>query len=82
MAVLIADGGSGVQAHTAALFELTDTYRVPTVLFVNKTDLPSYDQDRLWKQMTSRLSDRLVEIAAGVPDAEQLAVLDDDFCER
>lgn len=82
MAVLIVDGGSGVQAHTAALFKLAQTYRVPTVVFINKTDLPSYDQDKLWKQMTSRLSENFVEISAGVPDAEQLAVLDDDFCER
>ena len=82
MAVLIVDGGSGVQAHTAALFELTETYRVPTVLFINKTDLASYDADKLEKQITSRLSGNLVEIAHGAPDAEQLAVLDDDFCER
>lgn len=82
MAVLIVDGGSGVQAHTAALFELAETYRVPTVLFVNKTDLPSYDAEKLEKQMAARLSDSLVEISQGTPDAEQLAVLDDGFCER
>ena len=82
MAVLIVDGGSGVQAHTAALFELTETYGVPTVLFINKTDLASYDADKLEKQIASRLSGNLVEIAHGAPDAEQLAVLDDDFCER
>ena len=82
MAVLIVDGGSGVQAHTAALFNMAQIYRVPTAVFINKTDLPSYDQDRLWNQMTSRLSEHFVEISAGVPDEEQLAVLDDDFCER
>ena len=82
MAVLIVDGGSGVQAHTAALFELTETYGVPTVLFINKTDLASYDADKLEKQIASRLSGNLVEIAHGAPDAEQMAVLDDDFCER
>ena len=82
MAVLIVDGGSGVQAHTAALFELTETYGVPTVLFINKTDLASYDAGKLEKQIASRLSGNLVEIAHGAPDAEQLAVLDDDFCER
>ncbi|MBP3647912.1 MAG: TetM/TetW/TetO/TetS family tetracycline resistance ribosomal protection protein [Clostridia bacterium] len=82
MAVLIVDGGSGVQAHTAALFELAQTYHVPTVLFVNKTDLPSYDADRLEKQLASRLNANFVEILQGAPDAEQLAVLDDAFCER
>ena len=82
LAVLIVDGGSGVQAHTAALFELGQAYHVPTVLFINKTDLPSYDEARLQAQIAARLSDRLVPVEDGVPDAEALAVLDDDFCER
>lgn len=82
LAVLIVDGGSGVQAHTAALFQLAETYRVPLVFFINKTDLPSFDGEKLSRQMAARLSEQVVEIVNGAPDAEQLAVLDDDFCER
>ena len=82
MAVVLVDGGSGVQAHTTALFNLTDTYSVPAMFFVNKTDLASYDRDKLHTQMEQRLTDKLVDVVDGVPDAEQLAVLDDDFCER
>ena len=82
MAVVLVDGGSGVQAHTTALFNLTDTYSVPAMFFVNKTDLASYDREKLHTQMEQRLTGKLVDVADGVPDAEQLAVLDDDFCER
>jgi len=82
MAVVLVDGGSGVQAHTTELFELTETYGVPAMFFVNKIDLASYDHDKLREQMEQRLSTKLVEISNGIPDAEQLAVLDDDFCER
>lgn len=82
MAVVLVDGGSGVQAHTTALFGLTETYGVPALFFVNKTDLASYDRDRLHQQMEQRLTPGLVDVTDGVPDAEQLAVLDDDFCER
>ena len=82
MAVVLVDGGSGVQAHTTALFNLTETYGVPALFFVNKIDLASYDRDKLRGQMEQRLTDRLVDVVDGVPDAEQLAVLDDDFCER
>ncbi len=82
MAVVIVDGGAGVQGHTAALFELAKRYHVPTVFFINKTDLVSYDPSALEKQMSARLTESMVSIAHGAPDAEQLAVLDDDFCER
>ncbi|MBQ7868185.1 MAG: TetM/TetW/TetO/TetS family tetracycline resistance ribosomal protection protein [Clostridia bacterium] len=82
MAVLIIDGGSGVQAHTVALFELAQRYHVPTVFFINKTDLASYNAEKLRQQIAARLSDTMVDITDGNPDAEQLAVLDDDFCER
>ena len=82
MAVVLVDGGSGVQAHTTALFGLTETYKVPAMFFVNKTDLASYDREKLRGQMEQRLTDKLVDVVNGVPDAEQLAVLDDDFCER
>ena len=82
MAVLMVDGGSGVQAHTAALFEMAQTYRVPTLFFINKTDLPSYNGEQLEKQIASRLSECVVHFVDGAPDPEQLAVLDDEFCER
>lgn len=82
MAVVLVDGGSGVQAHTTALFELTQTYGIPALFFVNKVDLVSYDGAKIRRQMESRLTEQLVWIENGVPEAEQLAVLDDDFCER
>ena len=82
MAVVLVDGGSGVQGHTTALFHLTDTYQVPTLFFVNKTDLTSYDAQRIRAQMVTRLTESTVDLVDGLPDAEQLAVLDDDFCER
>ncbi len=82
MAVVLVDGGSGVQAHTTALFHLTETYGVPALFFVNKIDLASYNGPKLRGQMAQRLTEQLVDVVDGVPDAEQLAVLDDDFCER
>jgi len=82
MAVVLIDGGAGVQAHTSVLFSLTETYRVPAILFINKVDLPSCDESRVEQQIEQRLSSAWVAIRDGVPDMEQLAVLDDGFCER
>lgn len=82
MAIVMVDGASGVQAHTTALYQLTQTYHLPVLFFVNKTDLTGYDAARIRAQMASRLTEHIVDVVDGVPDAEQLAVLDDDFCER
>lgn len=81
LAVLLVDGGSGVQAHTVSLFELARANHVPTLFFVNKTDLPAYDARVVRAQMAARLSPNLVDIRDGAVDAEQLALLDDAFCE-
>lgn len=82
MAVVMIDGSEGVQAHTAMLFDLTKSYDVPVVFFLNKADLPAYDAARVQKQLSARLTDAMVRIENGVPDVEALAVLDDAFCER
>ena len=82
LALVLVDGGSGVQAHTTALFKLTETYSIPALFFVNKTDLVSYNREKLRQQMEQRLTAQLVDVMDGTPDPEQLAVLDDDFCER
>lgn len=81
-AVVLIDGGGGVQAHTTALYELTKTYQVPVLFFVNKTDLVSYDAARVNAQIAARLTENTVAIVDGAPDMEALAVLDDAFCER
>lgn len=82
MAIVMVDGASGVQAHTTALYQLTQAYHLPVLFFVNKTDMTGYDATRIRAQMASRLTEYTVDVVDGVPDAEQLAVLDDDFCER
>lgn len=82
MAVVLVDGGSGVQAHTTALYELTQTYQVPALFFINKTDLASYDAEKIKMQIASRLTENTVDVIGGVPDMEALAVLDDNFCEK
>lgn len=81
LAVMIVDGGSGVKAHTVSLFELARANRIPMLFFVNKTDLPAYDAHAVREQMAARLSPNMVDIRSGIPDAEQLALLDDAFCE-
>ena len=82
MAVLVIDGSAPIPAHTSALFRLLSReYCVPTVLFVNKTDLAGYDAARVFPQVSKRLTPSFVHIQDGSPDFEQLALLDDGFLE-
>jgi len=50
-AVLVISGPSGIQAHTVTLWDLLQRYRVPTVIFVSKMDLPGADKDTLLSQL-------------------------------
>ncbi len=42
-AILIISGSSGVQAHTTTLFKLLKLYHIPTFIFINKTDIDSFN---------------------------------------
>ncbi len=82
MAVLVVDGSSELDAHTEALYRLLTTdYHLPVIIFLNKTDLISFHKERILGQICRRLTDRIVLIDNRQPDPEQLAVLDDAFCE-
>ncbi|MBE5801321.1 MAG: TetM/TetW/TetO/TetS family tetracycline resistance ribosomal protection protein [Clostridiales bacterium] len=82
MAVLVVDGSSELDAHTEALFHLlTKDYQLPLLFFINKTDLPAYDEARILSQISQRLTQRIICIRDGQPDPEQLAVLDDNYLE-
>ncbi len=81
MAVLVLDACADVPAHASALFALLRAHGVPTVLFLNKTDLPGYDERRALARVTARLTPRTVVVRDGVPDYEQLSLLHDGFME-
>ncbi len=82
MAVLVIDGSSELDAHTEALYRLlAEDYRLPVIIFLNKTDLVGFDQERIFSQIRRRLTERIVPVADSEPDPEQLAVLDDEFLE-
>ena len=88
-AVLVVSATDGLQSHTKVLWRLLQQHEIPTVIFVNKTDLPGCDRAALMAQL-SALSDGFVDFIPGAsatyPDAaardEQLAVLDTALMER
>ncbi len=49
--ILVLSGTDGIQAHTLTLWELLERYKIPTFVFVNKTDLPGVDREKIWKAL-------------------------------
>ncbi len=62
-AVLVINGSDGIEGHTQTVWRLLKRYGVPTLIFVNKMDLPGTDQKSLIHECQQRLDDRCVAFA-------------------
>jgi ribosomal protection tetracycline resistance protein len=74
-AVLVVSAVEGVQAQTLVLMRALQRLRIPTLLFVNKTDRMGADVRRVLEEIRRRLSPAAV--FASAPDVETLAELDE-----
>ena len=80
-AILIISSSSGVNSHTLFLKNLLARYEVPFIIFVNKTDLPSFDRERLFSDIRERLGEQCI-LSSSLFDsdtAEDIALLDDEI---
>ena len=75
-AVLVISGTDGVQGHTRTLWRLLERYGVPTFLFVNKTDMPGVDREKILEELRQRLDEGCVSVSA--PDFQEQAALCDE----
>jgi len=88
LAVLVINGAEGVQSHTETLWTLLAAYRVPTLLFINKTDRAACDVPGVLAQLKKRLSADIVDMGGwhggDLPTvaAEAVAERDEALLER
>lgn len=82
LCVLVADGTARVDAHTASLFSLAAERGLPTLLFLNKSDLPGFSLPDALSRLRERLAPQIVPIVDDAPDIDALSLLDDGFLER
>ena len=78
-AILMVSVSSGVNSHTLFLKKLLDRYHIPVIIFVNKTDLPSFDKEGLLSEIRERLGEQCIEASSLYDEgvAEDIALLDD-----
>ena len=72
-AVLVVSGTDGVQGHTETLWRLLRSYRIPTVLFVNKMDQPGTSRTALMEELKKKLGDGCVDLTS--PEGPEEAAL-------
>ena len=62
-AVLVISGSEGVQSHTETLWYLLDRYKVPTFVFVTKSDIAQRGADALTDELVSSFGGGVVDFA-------------------
>ena len=83
MALLVISCAEGVQSHTVTLFRLLKKKKIPTIIFLNKTDREGADVQRVIAQMHKLLSGDCVLMAQDADSLrEELAMRDDTLMEQ
>ncbi len=81
-AILVVSAPDGVQNHTRTLWNLLEFYRVPTFIFVNKTDISTKYKAELEAELSKALSPSCVAMYntyAKHELDERLALVSEDF---
>ena len=79
-AVLVVSATEPVQGHTRTLWGVLRRFDVPTVIFVNKMDLPGTDKGRIMRELEEGLSPACA--VAGEDIYEAAAMADEDAMEK
>jgi len=83
MALLVVSCAEGVQSHTVTLFRLLKKKKIPTIIFLNKTDREGADVCRVTAQLQRLLSSDCVLMEQEVEALrEELAMRDDVLMEQ
>ncbi|MCK5760646.1 MAG: TetM/TetW/TetO/TetS family tetracycline resistance ribosomal protection protein, partial [Candidatus Delongbacteria bacterium] len=89
-AVLVISAVEGVQAHTENLWSALEKLKIPTLIFINKTDRAGADTELVIEEIKSELSSNVIPIQSfftennDIPDelTEQIASADDILIEK
>ena len=74
-AILVISASAGVQSHTRTVWKLLREKRIPTLLFINKMDLPDTGREDPLQKLRRDLGDGFADMAD--PDPESIALCDE-----
>ncbi|MCQ2589438.1 MAG: TetM/TetW/TetO/TetS family tetracycline resistance ribosomal protection protein [Treponema sp.] len=83
-AILLINASDGVQSHTKTLWSLLQQHKIPTVIFVNKMDMPGTEINQLLEQLKAGLSENIINFNDCTTPAffEEIAGCDDSLTEK
>lgn len=85
LAILVISAAEGVQGHSITLCHLLRRYRIPFLVFFNKTDRQVGTRESLLSSLRTRLNGEFIDFSckAASPDlAEELSLLDETLLNR
>ncbi len=59
--ILVISGADGVQNHTKTLWEILEKNRIPVFIFVNKTDSPLFEKEKILAELKDRLHTHITD---------------------
>lgn len=83
-AILVISASNGVQSHTRTLWELLKMHKVPTIIFVNKMDMPDTNKALLLSELKSKLDDSCIDFTdiQEVMSNEEVAMTNESLMEE
>lgn len=78
-AILVINATDGVQSHTKTLWRLLRSRRIPTFIFVNKTDIAERTRAEIMKELRELLSPALCDFSTKENTVEDLAGCDEEL---
>ncbi|MCI8497097.1 MAG: GTP-binding protein [Clostridiales bacterium] len=79
-AVVVISGPAGVQSHTNTVWKLLRQRNIPTLIFVNKMDLPDTDRDAVLRDLHQSLGGGFADFSR--PDPEAVAMCDEELLDE
>lgn len=62
-AILLINASDGIQSHTKTLWNLLNQYKIPTLIFVNKMDMPSTSKTAILSQLQEFFSQNIIDFS-------------------
>lgn len=81
-AILVVSASDGIQSHTKTLWQLLASRRIPTFIFVNKTDISEKTRIELTREIKNALSSSCVDFSSESELYENAASADERLMEE
>lgn len=85
-AILIINASDGIQSHTKTLWNLLGQYKIPTVVFVNKMDMPDTNRQKILEKLKKGLSEGVIDFSKNNISSsvfnEEISTFDDGLLEK